>query len=121
MVLSLFGTIRGIDRNLVRAARSLGAGSIQTLARVVVPMSLPGMLSGSLLVFLLSLGFFITPALMGGPADMVLAMLVEREIEFTLNWPFGSAMAMVLLAATLLGVLVYYRVGGFGRLVEGER
>ena len=120
MVLSLVGTLRRIDRNVLRAARSLGAGALQTLGRVVVPMSLPGILSGSLLVFLLSLGFFITPALMGGPADMVLAMLVEREIEFTLNWPFGSAMAMVLLAATLLGVFGYYRLGGFGRLAEGD-
>jgi len=120
MVLTVYATLRGIDPNLLPAAHSLGAGSWQTFRRVVVPLSLPGVLSGSLLVFLLSLGFFITPALMGGPADVLLAMLVEREIELTANWGFGAAMAVILLAITLAGVAGYYRLFGVSRILDSN-
>ena len=118
MVLTLYSVIRGIDRTLLRAAQNLGAGSLETFQRVVLPLSLPGVMSGSLLVFLLSLGFFITPALMGGPADVLLAMLVEREIELTMNWAFASAMAVILLVITLAGFVVYYRLFGFAKMLE---
>jgi putative spermidine/putrescine transport system permease protein len=120
MILTLHSVMRGIDRNLLRAAQNLGAGSLETFWRVVFPLTLPGIMSGSLLVFLLSLGFFITPALMGGPADLLVATVVQREIELTMNWGFGCAMAMTLLAITLLGFLLYYRLAGFGRLLSAE-
>jgi ABC-type spermidine/putrescine transport system permease subunit I len=71
---------------------------------------LPGVAGGTLLVFILSLGFFITPALMGGPSDVMIAMLIEREVEFTLNWSFASALAVVLLVLTLAGFALYQRV-----------
>ena len=118
MVLTLYSVMRGVDRTLLRAAQNLGAGSLETFRRVVLPLSLPGVMGGSLLVFLLSLGFFITPALMGGPADVLLAMLVEREIELTMNWAFASAMAVVLLLVTLAGFVVYYRLFGFAKMLE---
>jgi putative spermidine/putrescine transport system permease protein len=120
MVLTLYSVMRGIDRTLLRAAQNLGAGSLETFRRVILPLTLPGVMSGSLLVFLLSLGFFITPALMGGPADVLLAMLVEREIELTMNWGFASAMAIVLLGITLAGFVVYYRLVGFGKMLEAR-
>jgi len=120
MILTLHSVMRGIDRNLLRAAQNLGAGSVETFWRVVLPLTLPGIMSGSLLVFLLSLGFFITPALMGGPADLLVATVVQREIELTMNWGFGCAMAMTLLAITLLGFVLYYRLAGFGRLLSAE-
>jgi ABC-type spermidine/putrescine transport system permease subunit I len=120
MILTLHSVMRGIDHNLLRAAQNLGAGSVETFWRVVLPLTLPGIMSGSLLVFLLSLGFFITPALMGGPADLLVATVVQREIELTMNWGFGCAMAMTLLAITLLGFVLYYRLAGFGRLLSAE-
>jgi ABC-type spermidine/putrescine transport system permease subunit I len=87
---------------------------------VFLPLSLPGVAGGTLLVFILGLGFFITPALMGGPGDVMIAMLIEREVEFTLNWSFASALAMILLALTLVGFLVYNRVARLDRLFEGR-
>ena len=119
MVLTLASVMRGIDPALVRAAHSLGASRWQAFRRVFLPLSAPGIAGGTLLVFILSLGFFITPALMGGPSDIMIAMLIEREVEFTLNWSFASTLAIILLALTLVGFGVYYRVMRLERLFEG--
>jgi putative spermidine/putrescine transport system permease protein len=120
MVLTLFSVMRGIDPALVRAAHSLGASRFQAFRRVFLPLSLPGVAGGALLVFILSLGFFITPALMGGPGDIMIAMLIEREVEITLNWSFASALAVILLALTLAGFALYSRVARFEKLFEGR-
>src|SRR5947199_339368 len=119
MVLTLASVMRGIDPALVRAAHSLGASRWQAFRRVFLPLSAPGIAGGTLLVFILSLGFFITPALMGGPSDVMIAMLIEREVEFTLNWSFASALGVILLALTLIGFAVYYRLMRLERLFEG--
>jgi ABC-type spermidine/putrescine transport system permease subunit I len=119
MVLTLASVMRGIDPALVRAAHSLGASRWEAFRRVFLPLSAPGIAGGTLLVFILSLGFFITPALMGGPSDIMIAMLIEREVEFTLNWSFASTLAVILLAVTLVGFAVYYRVMRLERLFEG--
>jgi ABC-type spermidine/putrescine transport system permease subunit I len=120
MVLTLFSVMRGIDPAIVRAAHSLGASRLQAFRRVFLPLSLPGVAGGALLVFILSLGFFITPALMGGPGDIMIAMLIEREVEITLNWAFASALAVVLLALTLVGFGLYSRAVGLERLFGGH-
>jgi putative spermidine/putrescine transport system permease protein len=119
MVLTLASVMRGIDPALVHAAHSLGASRWQAFRRVFLPLSAPGIAGGTLLVFILSLGFFITPALMGGPSDVMIAMLIEREVEFTLNWSFASTLAVILLALTLVGFAVYYRLMRLERLFEG--
>ncbi len=119
MVLTLASVMRGIDPALVRAAHSLGASRWQAFRRVFLPLSAPGIAGGALLVFILSLGFFITPALMGGPSDVMIAMLIEREVEFTLNWSFASALAVILLALSLVGFAAYYRLMRLERLFEG--
>ncbi|MCS7051664.1 MAG: ABC transporter permease, partial [Thermomicrobium sp.] len=77
MVLPAYAVMRGIDRNLLRAAANLGASPFHAFLRVFLPLSLPGVAAGSLLVFILALGFFITPALMGGRTDMMIAQLIE--------------------------------------------
>ena len=120
MVLTIYSVMSGIDAGLVRAAHSLGASRFQAFRRVVLPLSLPGIAGGTLLVFILSLGFFITPALMGGPRDMMIAMLIEREVEFTLNWSFASALAVILLALTLVGFVGYNRIVRLDRVFEGR-
>ena len=120
MVLTVYSVMRGIDPGLVRAAHSLGASRMQAFRRVFLPLSLPGIAGGTLLVFILSLGFFITPALMGGPGDMMIAMLIEREVEITLNWSFASALAVVLLALTLIGFAGYNRIVRLERIFEGR-
>jgi len=119
MVLTLFSVMRGIDPALVRAAHSLGASRAQAFVRVFLPLSWPGIAGGTLLVFILALGFFITPALMGGPSDIMIAMLIEREVEITLNWSFASALAVILLALTLAGFALYSRAVRLERVFEG--
>ena len=120
MVLTVYSVMRSIDPRLIRAAHSLGASRLQAFRRVFLPLSLPGIAGGTLLVFILSLGFFITPALMGGPGDMMIAMLIEREVEITLNWSFASALAVILLALTLVGFTGYNRIVRLERVFEGR-
>lgn len=115
MILTLLTGMRSIDQSLVRAAYGLGAGRWYAFRRIYLPLSLPALTGGMLLVFILGIGFYITPALMGGPADLTIAMLIQREVEITVNWSFAAALAMVLLAVTLLAFAVY------GRLVRLER
>jgi putative spermidine/putrescine transport system permease protein len=120
MVLTLYSVMRGIDSAFMRAAHSLGASRWQAFRKVFLPLSLPGIAGGTLLVFILSLGFFITPALMGGPSDVMIAMLIEREVEFTLNWSFASALAVILLTLTLIGFVAYNRIVRLERVFEAR-
>ena len=85
---------------------------------MTLPLSLPGVGAGALLVLIVSLGFFITPALLGSPREMMLANLIDNQVRQVINWPFASALAMLLLAFTLLTYLVYYRIFGTERLWE---
>jgi putative spermidine/putrescine transport system permease protein len=117
MVLTLFAAMRSIDRNLLLAARGMGASGPMIFRRVYLPLSLHGVISGALIVFILSIGFFITPALMGGPSDVMVAMLIERSVEITLDWTSASVMSLFLLAVTLVLYAVYYRVTDVRRLM----
>jgi len=121
MVLTLYSVMRGIDPAVLRAGASLGARPSVVFLRLFLPLSAPGVAAGSLLVFIFSLGFFITPALMGGPGDLMLAMLIEREVEFTLDWPLASTLAVVLLAVTLGGFALVNRAVRLDRLFEAGR
>jgi ABC-type spermidine/putrescine transport system permease subunit I len=111
MILPLYGVMRGIDENLLRAAQGLGARPINVFRQVVLPLSLPGVSAGCLLVFILALGFFITPALVGGPQDLMIAVLIQQQVDL-FNWPLASALAVVLLAAALLIFAIF--VGTLG-------
>ncbi|MFE1598962.1 ABC transporter permease [Methylobacterium sp. ID0610] len=119
MVLTLFATMKGIDPTLLRAGRALGASGPYLFRRVYLPLSWPGIVSGSLIVLILALGFFITPALMGGPGDVTVAMLIERAIEILIDWPSAAVMSVVLLAATLILFSVYGRVTDMRRMMGG--
>ena len=101
MVLPVYGAVRRVDPALVAAAEGLGASNARIFWRIYLPLTLNGLFAGAVIVFVLSLGFFITPALLGGGKVMMIAVLIEQEIHETLNWPFASALAAVLLAATL--------------------
>ena len=109
-VLPLFAVMRRIDMSLVSGAWSLGASRTMAFFFVFLPLSLPGVLAGSLLVFILSIGFFVTPALLGGLGDTTFVMLIERQVNRLGNWPLGAAMSVILLVATLVLVIVYNRV-----------
>jgi len=109
MILAMFSVMKGIDRRLLKAAESLGANKFQAFIRVFLPLSLPGIGSGSLLVFIYSLGFFITPALLGGRKEVMISMLIEEQVSSLLNWGFASALAVALLLCTLIIFFIYSR------------
>jgi putative spermidine/putrescine transport system permease protein len=102
---------------LMRAARGLGAGGIYAFRRIYLPLSMHGVVSGSLIVFILAIGFFITPALMGGPEDVMIAMLIERSVEILFDWSSAAVMSLLLLAATLVLYTVYYRLTDVRRMM----
>jgi len=105
MVLPLFAALSRIDRRLLNAGASLGATPFSAFWRVYAPLSLPGVLAGTVLVFVNSLGFYLTPALLGSPRQTLLSPLIVTQTQLVLAWGRGGAMAMVLLIATL-GVLL---------------
>lgn len=117
MVLTLFAAMRSIDHDLLRAARGMGASGLMIFCRIYFPLSLHGVVSGALIVFILSIGFFVTPALMGGPSDAMVATLIERSVEIDLDWSTAAVMSLYLLAATLLLYAVYCRLTDLQRLL----
>jgi putative spermidine/putrescine transport system permease protein len=120
MIISLFSVMRGIDLELLKAARNLGANSFNAFIRIFFPLSLPGVTGGSLMVFVMGLGFFVTPALLGGPKDVVISVLIENQVTFILNWGFAFAVAIVLCVIALAMVYFYNRYMGILKVVGGE-
>ncbi|MFI5011806.1 MAG: ABC transporter permease [Hyphomicrobiales bacterium] len=110
MILPLAAAMRSIDRSLLRAAGVLGANGFAAFWRVFLPLSLPGVYAGTALVFMMSLGFFITPALLGGPGHLMAAVLIEQQANDLLDWGLASALATLFLAFTVLIYLVYVRL-----------
>ena len=117
LVLTLYAAMKSIDPSLMRAARGMGASGFYIFRRIYLPLTLNGVFSGCLIVFILAIGFFITPALMGGPDDVMIAMLIEREVELTLNWPLAAIMSLFLLAVTLVLYAIYYRFANIERMM----
>jgi ABC-type spermidine/putrescine transport system permease subunit I len=118
MILVLYSTMSGIDRSLVDASRSLGATSFATFRRVFLPLSMPGVYAGTLLVFIISLGFFITPAILGGAHDVTIATFVRQQIG-VLDWSAATAMCVALLAITCVLFYFFNRLFGADRLLTG--
>jgi putative spermidine/putrescine transport system permease protein len=108
--------MRKIDPSYLRAAESLGARPFSAFRHVFLPLSLPGVVNGSVLVFTMCLGFYITPILLGTPKDMMISQLISQQIEDLLAWGFASAIAVVLLASTLVLLAIYNRFAGLDRL-----
>ena len=102
MVLPLYAVMTRLDPQVTNAARSLGAGPLATFCKVYFPLTLPGVMAGILLVFTISLGFFVIPAVLGGARGLLLAQLIEFNINGALNWGMASALSTTLLATTLL-------------------
>ncbi|RWK57424.1 ABC transporter permease [Mesorhizobium sp.] len=102
MILPLYSVMKTIDLRLMQAARSLGASPARAFAQVYLPLSLPGVYAGAIIVFILALGFYITPALLGGPRSTMLSTLIQNQVLSLLNWGRGGAMGVVLLIATFV-------------------
>jgi len=110
MVLTLTGVIGRIDERLEQAARSLGAGRLRAFVEVTLPLSLPGILAGSLLVFALSISAYVTPSLMGGTDVLTLPMLIAQQVGTSFNPNFAGALGVILLLVSLAIVVAYNRI-----------
>lgn len=115
MILPIYSALRAVPADLPRAALNLGAGPVRTFFEVTLPLSLPGVFAGCLLVFVMALGFYVTPALVGGPKTLMIATLISEQATTLLNWPFAGAISAVLLALSL-GMTI-----GFKRLLRLDR
>src|SRR3954469_22263363 len=114
MVFPIYAVMLRIDPGLIAAAEGLGAPGWQIFRRIYLPLTLPGVLAGTTLVFILSIGFYITPALLGGGRVVMIAVLSEKQVREFLNWGFAAALSMVLLVCALA---VY---AGFRRLMRSD-
>ncbi len=114
MILPIANVLRQIDPSLPRAALGLGATPFRVFREIILPLSLPGVAAGVLLVFVLSLGFYITPALVGGPRDMTVAMLIAQQVD-QLNWPYAACLSTALLVVTLAIMATFQFVFGVRR------
>ena len=120
-VLTMLAVMENIDTNLTKAAGTMGARRGQSFWRIYFPLSLPGVAAGGLLIFVTSLGFFITPALLGGARDTMIVQLIMFQIDSMLNWGFAGAISMLLLGTVLLIFFFYDRWLGLSTLSGGTQ
>ena len=119
MILPLYSVMRTINPSYVRAARSLGATSWTAFRRIYFPQTLPGLGAGALLVFILAVGYYITPALVGGSSGQLISNMIAMHMTQTLNWSMAAALAALLLAGVLILYWVYDRLVGIDNLKLG--
>ncbi len=120
MILPLYASMRSIDRDYMRAAANLGASPVRAFWQVFVPLSLPGLFAGIIIVFVLCLGFYVTPALLGGGRVYMWSMQIERNVTYYADWGAASALGVVLLVLTLGILWAVGRLIGFDRIVGGK-
>ncbi|GAA2381622.1 ABC transporter permease [Nonomuraea africana] len=120
-VLPIYATMRTIDRRLLQAAEGLGARPAFAFWRVYAPLTLPGVAAATLLVFVSSLGFYVTPALLGGPKNVMIGELIVQQLSGVLRWGFASALAVILLVVTGVLLLLAARVVDLRRMLGGGR
>ena len=118
-LLPIFSVMKTISPNYMRAARSLGAGPVYAFTRIYMPQTMPGVAAGCLLTFILCLGYYITPALVGGPTDQMISGVIADSMNRDLNWGKASALGSLLLIATIILYLVYDRLIGIDNMKLG--
>ena len=112
MILPLYASIDRLDRRLIEAGRDLYASGPQTFRRVVLPLTMPGIIAGSILVFVPSMGAYVTPELLGGGKETLLGSYIVTQFLTARNWPVGASLSFVLMAVMLVSTVVYFRSGG---------
>jgi putative spermidine/putrescine transport system permease protein len=118
-LLPIYGVMKGISPSYMRAARSLGGGPFYSFWRVYLPLTLPGIGAGCLLTFILCLGYYITPALVGGAADQMVSGVIASALNQENNWGKASALSAILLVATLVLFFIYNRIVGIDKVKLG--
>jgi spermidine/putrescine transport system permease protein len=111
MVLPLYASIEKLDFSLVEAAQDLGANSLNAFRRIVLPLTMPGIIAGSIITFIPSIGAYVTPDLLGGAKAMMIGNLLQQQFLEVRDWPFGSAVGFILMATVLLATMLYFRTG----------
>jgi spermidine/putrescine transport system permease protein len=111
MVLPLYASIEKLDFSLVEAAQDLGANSLNAFRRIVLPLTMPGIIAGSIITFIPSIGAYITPDLLGGAKAMMIGNLLQQQFLEVRDWPFGSAVGFILMVTVLLATMLYFRTG----------
>jgi len=112
MVLPLYAAIEHLDWNLVEAARDLYASAWKAFTKVTLPLSKPGIIAGSILVFIPSLGAYVTPDLLGGAKTTLLGNYIVTQFKSGRNWPFGATLSVTILVVMMLATIIYFRKGG---------
>jgi putative spermidine/putrescine transport system permease protein len=119
MILPLYSVMRGIDPSYLRAAMSLGAKPLPAFARIYFPMTLPGLSAGALLVFIISVGYYITPALVGGTDGQMISNIIAFHMQRSNNWELAAALGSLLLGLILLLYWLYDRFVGASNIKLG--
>jgi putative spermidine/putrescine transport system permease protein len=120
MVLPLYGAFRSIDGRLLQAAKGLGAGPWRGFIRIILPLSAPGVAAGGLIVFMTSIGYYITPSLMGGPKETMISQQIAYHMQEQLDWGMASALAVILLITTLSIFAIFQKYFGFDKMFSGQ-
>jgi spermidine/putrescine transport system permease protein len=118
MILNIYVSLEGIDKSLLEAARSMGCTEWQAFREVTLPLSLPGVSAGSLLVFVLTAGTYLPPMILGGPGNEMIANLIFKRVIGTLDWPFGSAISVILLFLLVVIVWTYNKYLGINQIFK---
>lgn len=121
MILPIYGSLRNIPEDYMRAASVLGASRVRAFIEVLLPLSMPGVFSGFILVFLTALGFFVTPSLLGSPQEMMIATLISQQLREVLDWPFAAALVGVLTVFVSLIAVAFSKAVSFDRLMGGAK
>ena len=121
VVLPVYAVMRGIDPSYVDAARSLGGSPWRSFRHVYLPLTMPGLVTAIILTFILALGFFVTPVILGGTDEFTIAGLIQLQMQQRLDWGLGGALSITLLVITSAMVYVYQRRYGLDRLIGGFR
>jgi putative spermidine/putrescine transport system permease protein len=116
MILPLYSVIKGIQQSHLRAAASLGASPLRVFLTVYLPLSMPGVVAGATLVFVSAVGFYVTPALVGGPRDQMIGYFISYFTNSAVNWGLASALGAFLLLLVAITYLILGKLVGFDRL-----
>jgi putative spermidine/putrescine transport system permease protein len=120
MILPLYAVMKGIPATHFRAAQSLGATNRLAFLKVYLPQTVPGIAAGALLVFIMALGYYITPALVGGPADQMLSSMLVYHMNESVNWGMASALGALLLTATIVLFVIFGRLVAARQMLRGH-
>jgi ABC-type spermidine/putrescine transport system permease subunit I len=118
-ILPIYSVMSGIDRDLLKAAENLGANPFRAFMKVFFPLSLPGVAGSLMLIFMMSLGFYVTPLLLGSPAEIMVANLIDVQVTVALQWGFGAAISVALLVSALIIITIYNRYLGLDQMLGG--